>query len=69
MRADFANVESVVNLVLERTHLDDPDQGRVDDALLVQFGQERREVIPNEVGFVVSGRVERRECETSNSLK
>lgn len=68
METDLANVKSIVDLVLERTHLDHADEALVDLGLTVELGKERSEVIANEVRLVVRRRVERREGETANSL-
>jgi hypothetical protein len=65
----LTNVESVVDLVLERTHLDDSDEGLVDDGLGVELREEGVEVGTDELGLVVSGGVESGDGETANTLR
>ena len=60
-KVHLSDVESIVDLVLERTHLDDPDKALVDDRLRVELGQQGRELVAEEMRLVVRGRVERRE--------
>lgn len=56
---DLADVESIIDLVLERTHLDHPDEALIDLGLLVQLGKQCRQVILEQVWLVVRCRVKR----------
>jgi hypothetical protein len=67
-RAHLANIEAVVDLVLEGTHLNHADEALVDLGLAVELGEERGEVVAYEVRLVVGRRVERREGEATNAL-
>jgi len=65
----LANLKTVVDLVLERTHLDYPNQLLPDVGLLVKQRKQFRERVANQVRLVVSGRVQRGKGNTTDVLK
>lgn len=65
----LANVETVVDLVLEGTHDDDSDERLVHDRLLVELGEEGVKVRLDELRLVVGGRVESGDGKTADTLR
>lgn len=51
----FASLETIVDLMCPRTHLDCANEVGVDDSLGVEAWEKRGEMFPNEVGLGANG--------------